>query len=255
MYGIVYIALNVTNNKAYIGQTTGSLTDRKIQHYYEVRINRVNQYFHRALKKYKDWEWNILQFAYCKTELDALEKYWIWVLNSMSPNGYNLKEGGAYGKYSETSKRKMIESQKGHKNHLGHKHTEESKRKNSEAHKGRKHSAETKKRMSESSNQKGKNNGFYGKHHTRKWRRAHREFLKSQRIEIICQYCSLKFVIPRCKIGKKYCSTKCRIEELKKNGQPKDIREKISKSLMGNTNAKEALSRNKGLAKGKLNVA
>ena len=56
-------------------------------------------------------------------------------------NGYNQKEGGANGKFSEEAKQKMREKA------IGRKHTEESIKK-----------------MSES--QSGENNGFYGKHHT-----------------------------------------------------------------------------------------
>lgn len=115
MYGIIYMAYNTVSNKKYVGQTTGNLERRKNAHYNNARRNKNNYYFHRALNKYKEWEWNVLQFAYCKKELDALEKYWIWVLNSMWPNGYNLKEGGSNGKHTEKSCRKMSKAKKGMK--------------------------------------------------------------------------------------------------------------------------------------------
>ena len=46
----------------------------------------------------------------------------------------------------------------------GHKHSEESRKKNSLAHRGKHPSAETRQKMSEAL--RGENNPFYGKHHT-----------------------------------------------------------------------------------------
>ena len=58
----------------------------------------------------------------------------------------------------------------------GHKHSEESRQKNSLAHKGKHPSAETRKKLSES--RRGENNPFYGKHHSEESRQknslAHR---------------------------------------------------------------------------------
>lgn len=162
LYGIIYYAQNLINDKIYIGQTINSLTKRKIGHYNEAKRNKSNYYFHSALRKYKNWEWNVLQFAYYKEELNALEKYWIWVLNSMVPNGYNLKEGGANGKHNKESIKKMSRAMKGRKcphtkewdkkisnANKGRKLTKEHCKILSETHKGIKLSEETKKKMSE----------------------------------------------------------------------------------------------------------
>lgn len=165
MYGIIYRALNVTNNKFYVGQTVKSLTERKAIHYYYARRGIKNYYFYNALRKYKDWEWNILQVTYCKEELDTQEKYWIRVLNSMMPNGYNTREGGANGRMSEESCNKIrkkltgykhtkehCEAKKGNTNGCGNrgkKRTEEHRKHYSEAKKGVKLSKEACKNISE----------------------------------------------------------------------------------------------------------
>lgn len=146
MYGIIYYALNKANNKVYVGQTVMGLVKRKAIHYCEAKRNKRNSYFYNALKKYKDWEWNILQFAYCKAELDALEKYWMWVLSSIIPNGYNTKEGGANGKMSGKVKEKISKALIGMKK--PHR-TEEHKRNMSKALTGRKLTKEHCKNISE----------------------------------------------------------------------------------------------------------
>lgn len=147
MYGIVYVALNVINNKVYVGQTVQNLIKRKTRHYRQSKTNIGTNYFHNALRKYEEWEWNILQFAYCKAELDALEKYWIWIFNSIAPGGYNTKEGGSNGKPTKETCKKMSLAKKGKKfteehcrnigkGHEGIKYTEESKQKMSESQRG-----------------------------------------------------------------------------------------------------------------------
>lgn len=119
MYGIIYRALNITNDKSYVGQTVTSLAKRKAIHHYYAKRGMKNYYFYNALKKYKSWEWNILQVAYCKEELDTQEKCWMRVLNSMIPNGYNIKEGGANGRMNKESCDKI------RKTLIGYKHTKE----------------------------------------------------------------------------------------------------------------------------------
>lgn len=156
MYGIIYYVLNVKDNKFYVGQTVESFKRRKQNHYNHVQVKGNNNYFHNALRKYKDWEWNVLQFAYCKAELDALEKYWVWILNSIAPNGYNLREGGSNGKHGTVARRNISEGLKGKKRKP---FTRETRKNMSEARKGNTNgcgnkgkivSKETRKRMSES---------------------------------------------------------------------------------------------------------
>ena len=143
MYGIIYYALNTVNNKFYVGQTIGYLEIRRIRHYFKARTNKDNNHFRNALKKYsKDiWEWNTIDIAYYKEQLNALEKNWIRMLDSLN-NGYNSKDGGSNGRPNEETKRKMSEAMKGLIR------TEETRKRISEARKGVKLSKEHCKRLS-----------------------------------------------------------------------------------------------------------
>lgn len=93
-YGIIYCAYNKINNKRYIGQTIQLLCQRKAAHYNKDK----NNYFHKALHKYKmnDWDWSEIDIAYSKEELDAKEIYWINFFDTLNPDkGYNIQVGGS----------------------------------------------------------------------------------------------------------------------------------------------------------------
>ena len=79
--------------------------------------------------------------------LDLSAISYIKNLNSIAPNGYNLKEGGSSGKQHEETKKKISDTLKNRTNiidiirpkpQLGKPHTEETKQKISNALKGRK---------------------------------------------------------------------------------------------------------------------
>ena len=93
-YGVIYCAYNKINSKRYIGQTKQKLRDRIRGHY----NHEPDIYFHRALHKYKeeDWEWEIIDTALTKEELDEKEKYWILYYDTKDPSkGYNILDGGS----------------------------------------------------------------------------------------------------------------------------------------------------------------
>lgn len=99
MFGIIYKATCVENEKIYVGQTIVDLSIRIRRHFSEAKRN--TQYpFHRALRKYGEnaWIWEQIDTAETPEELDEKEKYWIVTLHSMSTeNGYNCVEGGQQG--------------------------------------------------------------------------------------------------------------------------------------------------------------
>jgi group I intron endonuclease len=115
-----------------------------------------------AIHKYGWSGFDSFVLEVCETQeaLDAAEQYWIMHYNSMTPGGYNLKEGGNGGRMSEEAKRKISEAQTGKKmteeraaRMRGRKHpprTEETKAKLSAVGKLRVHSEETRQKMSES---------------------------------------------------------------------------------------------------------
>ena len=98
MYGIIYKAQNKINGKCYIGQTTKTLEERKLQHL------KKGSYFHNALKKYsmKNFEWSIIEK--CKDDLDLAEQWYIRKFDTYK-NGYNMTFGGET--FSEETKRKI----------------------------------------------------------------------------------------------------------------------------------------------------
>jgi group I intron endonuclease len=137
-YYYIYLTKNIVNNKKYIGwHATNKLYDGYIGsgHYLQRSINKYGKNnFLNGIIEFCD-ENNFLQ----------REKYWIKELNTMTPNGYNLTEGGegAIGykhtlenlklfkkrRFSEESKRKMSLSHKGKK--INHKviHSQETREK------------------------------------------------------------------------------------------------------------------------------
>jgi group I intron endonuclease len=110
-YGHIYKVTNVVTGKSYIGQTTTSIRRRWQGHCSKT----TNSVLHKAIKKYgkEAFQVEMLDAGVDKWDLDQLEIHYIKTLNTMSPRGYNLKEGGASGKLSEESLKKMAESLKG----------------------------------------------------------------------------------------------------------------------------------------------
>lgn len=100
-------------------------------------------------------------------ELNFYEEMLVALLGTLSPGGYNLKEGGGNGKPCEEAKQKMSESHLGEKNHMfGKTHTDDAKKKLSEKMSGennpmfgKTHTDDTKRKMS------CENNPMFGKTH------------------------------------------------------------------------------------------
>lgn len=102
--GSIYLFINNTNDKVYVGQTYKSYVERWTEH----RVAKEGFYLHKALNKY-GWD-NFSRYVmfqtdyYLNTEdnkkelikiLDEKEKYYIQYFKSNDPNyGYNLTDGG-----------------------------------------------------------------------------------------------------------------------------------------------------------------
>ena len=125
---------NKINGKIYIGQTVRSITKRFKQHQQKdsqcIAIYNAIQY-HGWDNFEKDW------YECPDEDLNFDEELLIREMGTLSPGGYNLKEGGGNGKLSKETKQKISEAQKGEKHHMfGKTHTEEAKKKNSDSTKG-----------------------------------------------------------------------------------------------------------------------
>lgn len=94
-YGIIYKVTNSINNKIYIGQTVKELNERKSAHQYKAKNECLNTHFLNALNKYPEevFQWEVIDEAENKEELNKKEIYWINYYNSIE-EGYNTKAGG-----------------------------------------------------------------------------------------------------------------------------------------------------------------
>ena len=160
----IYKITNKLNGKVYIGQSI-DIDTRWRQH-----INAKDNYaIHNAIKKYGKENFKFEVLLECPANmLDVWERDMIALYDCISPNGYNLTEGGEGYKCSEETRLKMSEAKKGkpswnkgipcseeHKSKIGlankgRKASIETKMKLSEAHKGIKQSEESKRKRSES---------------------------------------------------------------------------------------------------------
>jgi len=233
----IYIVTNALNEKQYVGQTT-------------VESNR---YGHGVALKVAYNKYGKKNFTYdriCsginnRNTLNYMERFWIKVFDTISPNGYNIEEGGSdKDNVPESTRQKLREhnlgkvipievrqkisnSLKGEKNPFyGKTHTPESIAKIIATHTGRTftHTESTKIKISIANT--GEKNGMYGKKHTEetkakfKDRPVARYWLGKKlsdqqkahlRMEKICPHCN--------KIGKgnamnRYHMDKCKLKGL-----------------------------------------
>ena len=143
----IYCIRNRVNGKVYTGQTR-NLAKRKSAH----KLGDSNCLaLQSAIGKYgwHNFSWEVLELC-LEENLNVRECHWIATLDCMSPNGYNIKQGGDSGRHSEETRQKLSEIQSSKQTWLGRKHTQVSKRKMAEARTGTKHTAESRKKMSES---------------------------------------------------------------------------------------------------------
>lgn len=134
--GSIYVITNTINDKVYIGQTSKQIEQRYNEHCRDSFNEKSSDYdskFHRAIRKHHKENFKIKQLqcfvgtskALLKSKLDEAEIEYIEMFDSMK-NGYNSTLGGDGNlghKWSEESRKKMM----GNKNALGYKQTEEHK--------------------------------------------------------------------------------------------------------------------------------
>lgn len=111
---IIYKHTNKITGKCYIGQTCDTMENRWRDHVKDSKKVKPRYKFQHAIKKYKEdnFTHEILEELDSELFTNAAEKYWIKKFNSLSPNGYNLTDGGDGGRKSEETKSKMRDSAK-----------------------------------------------------------------------------------------------------------------------------------------------
>lgn len=93
----IYKIINNINGKIYIGQSI-NISKRIYEHKYKAFCKEdisYNSAIHSSLRKYgiENFTFEIIEECLIE-ELDEKEKYYIEYFNTISPNGYNILEGG-----------------------------------------------------------------------------------------------------------------------------------------------------------------
>ena len=92
--GIIYLAVNRVNGKAYVGKTGRGFSVRVAEHIYDSR-NKSNTAFNRAIRKYGQDAFEFTVIEECPLDIiDERERHWIKHRKSRAPLGYNLTDGG-----------------------------------------------------------------------------------------------------------------------------------------------------------------
>jgi group I intron endonuclease len=179
----IYKATNILNGKSYIGYTK-NFTKRKNIHKNSALRKNINFVFYQAIRKYgwDNFKWEVIYESWDQKHcLTIMEPYFIVEHNTFGENGYNMTRGGERG--PDTIKRKSLtEEQKKNisigtkKNALrgedhpmyGSKGNEKFIQSSKTSMLGKKHSEETRKKQSEVRKEYLKNNkvGMFGKKHS-----------------------------------------------------------------------------------------
>ena len=111
VYGLIYLLIDGTNDKEYVGQTTRSVKARFKRH------TKDDTFVGRVIRAHgaENFVIDILKECASKEELDHWEKHFIKSRNTMAPNGYNLTEGGEGGSPCDEVRTKISVAGKGRK--------------------------------------------------------------------------------------------------------------------------------------------
>lgn len=92
-FGIIYLIWCKVTGKKYVGQTTRTLEERFGEHCC------ANSYIGKAIRKYgrENFICGVIKTCATKAELNACEIFYIAVLKSRAPYGYNFTDGGEGG--------------------------------------------------------------------------------------------------------------------------------------------------------------
>jgi group I intron endonuclease len=117
----------------YVGETTRPIKERIKDH--RKKSSKCRK-LRDAIREHGIGAFDIEHFEWVDPwDLAYIEMFLIEELETLSPNGYNLRKGGGggYGSMSEELKKINSEAQKGNKNRYGKTHTEAAKQKMSKA--------------------------------------------------------------------------------------------------------------------------
>lgn len=97
---VIYVITHVASSRKYVGQTVKKAKIRKREHLNAAggvldQSYTKNMYIVRALRKdgADAFTFEVIEQCSSRAELDEREAFWIKELNTLSPNGFNLKSG------------------------------------------------------------------------------------------------------------------------------------------------------------------
>ena len=163
--GYIYM-LKSPSGKIYIGQTIRPI-EKRLKEHREGKSKRCRAIYNAI--QYHGWENIEKDWYYCPDEdLNKHEELMVEVLGTLSPGGYNLKEGGGNrGKASEETRHLQREVKLGENNPMYGRAGE-----NNPMY-GKKHTKEAKQKMKKING--GENNPMYGKTHSDEAKQKQRE--------------------------------------------------------------------------------
>ena len=120
-YCEIYKIINLSNGKIYVGQAVSHILNHKRYrpyghegrfrcHISEAFSTKKNQshFLNNAIRKYGVADFVVELIECCEiSNADEREIYYIKELNSLYPNGYNLKNGGSVFTHSDESKKRV----------------------------------------------------------------------------------------------------------------------------------------------------
>lgn len=114
-FNFVYLTICKINGKCYVGSHCTNNDNLDINKYYGGGL-----YFIKSFKKYKKENFHRIILKYCSSVLEArnLERIYIKLFDTLSPNGYNLSPTGGmgenqFGLHSDETKQKISKSNTG----------------------------------------------------------------------------------------------------------------------------------------------
>lgn len=98
MEGKIYLVTNLVNNMKYIGATTNSMHQRKLDHLERAKRGQESV-FYEDIRKFNpdNFSWEVIDTCTTKEELANKEQYYIGFFDTFK-NGYNSDRGGGFKK-------------------------------------------------------------------------------------------------------------------------------------------------------------
>lgn len=142
--GRIYVLIDSTNGKQYVGQTTKTLEQRLRRHLWPSTLEAGALHVANAIREHgaENFRIELVEECFSKDDMDVKELYHAQRLGTFYPAGYNLRAGTGPGATSEELKRRIGAG------NVGKVVSDETRLRLSASHLGHRHSAETRIKLS-----------------------------------------------------------------------------------------------------------